>query len=174
MTQSTEQVRAEFDKWWQEWGLGDYDTQFEAWQTSRRAQVVLQGYESGVMSGNRVTLFFDNQKNAESWFDGFCDGYDASAPKKPKFDASKLQKLLERLQLVTDEGPPDEGWKSTALEEGIAELERMLAAAPQPQEAVQVQLPEPRWYSPTPGDAAHFPYYTPEDVRQLLAAHGIK
>lgn len=40
MTQPTDQELAEFDKWWQEYGLGDYDTQFEAWQAARRAPAV--------------------------------------------------------------------------------------------------------------------------------------
>lgn len=45
MTQSTEKDRAEFEAWWQEWGLGGYDVQFEAWQAARRAQVVPQGWK---------------------------------------------------------------------------------------------------------------------------------
>ena len=32
-----------------------------------------------------------------------------------------------------------------------------------------VELPEPQWHNPSPMDAAHFPYYTPEQVRALLA-----
>lgn len=43
--------------------------------------------------------------------------------------------------------------------------------------AAPVVLPEPRWHDPKPCDAAHFPYYTPEDVRALLAgvsAHAIR
>lgn len=35
-----------------------------------------------------------------------------------------------------------------------------------------VELPEPQWHKPSPMDAAHFPYYTPEQVRTLLA--GVK
>lgn len=97
MTHTTDKDRAEFEAWalteskWlhsrePSWMFhinecGDYahlDVQqaFEAWQAARRAKVAPEGYGSGVMSGNRVTLFFDTQKNAESWFDGFCDGFD--------------------------------------------------------------------------------------------------
>lgn len=105
MTHTTDKDRAEFEAWalteskWlhsrePSWMFhinecGDYahlDVQqaFEAWQAACRAKVSHHGYESGVMSGNRVTLFFDTQKNAESWFDGFCDGYDASTPQPPE------------------------------------------------------------------------------------------
>lgn len=118
MTQTTDKNRAEFEAWalteskWlhsrePSWMFhinecGDYahlDVQqaFEAWQASRRAQVVPQGYESGAMSGNRVTLFFDNQKNAESWFDGFCDGYDASAPQPPEAAPVQLQESISKV-----------------------------------------------------------------------------
>lgn len=45
MTNSTETERTEFDVWWREYGLGNYDTQFEAWQAARRAPVVPQGWK---------------------------------------------------------------------------------------------------------------------------------
>ncbi len=62
------------------------------------------------------------------------------------------------------------GERKKLLEGFLAQI----AAAPRPPEAEPVQLPEPRWHSPSPCDAAHFPYYTPEDVSKLLAQHGIK
>jgi hypothetical protein len=47
MTANTETERAKFDTWWREHGLGDYDTQLEAWLASaaRRAPVVPQGWK---------------------------------------------------------------------------------------------------------------------------------
>lgn len=94
MTHTTDKDRAEFEAWLGIKPCGAaHDLAWAAWQAARRAQVVPQGYESGAMSGNRVTLFFDTQKNAASWFDGFCDGYDASAPQPPEANSAEFDRI---------------------------------------------------------------------------------
>lgn len=41
---TTDQERAEFNAWWEEHGLGDYRSQFEAWQAARRTQALPDAY----------------------------------------------------------------------------------------------------------------------------------
>ena len=36
------------------------------------------GYDSGIQTGNRVTLIFNTQEDATRWFEGFADAYDAA------------------------------------------------------------------------------------------------
>jgi hypothetical protein len=33
---------------------------------------------------------------------------------------------------------------------------------------LEALMPEPKWHSPTPGDAAHFPYFTADQVRAAI------
>ena len=94
MTQTTDQEL--YEQWREDYALTyepNYDEHLEAdckaaflagMQAARRAQMVPNGYESGVMSGNRVSLFFDTQENADAWFEQFCDIYDAAAPHQPE------------------------------------------------------------------------------------------
>lgn len=117
------------------------------------AAPVPQGYDSGVQTGNRVTLAFDTQSNATAWFEKFCDDYDAAAGTK------------------------------------TIKLPIPANAASQPPEAEPAQLPEPEAVTSSCGDIAwrvadgsfvcdgRNPFvklYTEQQVRELLAAHGIE
>lgn len=68
---------------------------FEGVPAARRAPVVPQGYECGVMTGNRVSLAFDTQANADAWFEQFCDSYDAAAPQPPACNQGRTRDLPE-------------------------------------------------------------------------------
>lgn len=43
-----------------------------------QAQQAVRGYDSGIQTGNRVTLIFNTQEDATRWFEGFTDAYDAA------------------------------------------------------------------------------------------------
>lgn len=146
------------------------------------------------MEGNRSASLMEDckPKLAEAW------NRRAPAAPVPQEPTSKqvvlgAGALLGQPENTADNRHPD--WHSAVAKARSVYL-AMLAAAPQPPEAAPVQLPEPA----IPGsqgvccgnfttggyymgqheqvccgcpDDAHPPYYTEQQVRELLAAHGI-
>lgn len=96
--------------------------------------------------------------------------------------------LLERIQESLGSFVSDHGWSQSDMDTADA-LDGLLAAAPQPPEAAPVELPEPvayRMHDPEEPEIGHWlhegrgmaclvhePLYTEQQVRELLAAHGI-
>ena len=104
--------------------------------------------------------------------------------------------LLERIQESLGSFVSDQGWSQSDMDTADA-LDGLLAAAPQPPEAAPVELPEPaafalewtfngeergmrlyddethcRFDAESDGGVCQ-PLYTEQQVRELLAAHGI-
>ena len=164
---STEQDRAEFEAWWQEWGLGDYDTQFEAWQAARRAPVAPMTLEQAQQSMRSATSHKPGKIIAASGLE---------APQPP--EADKWTQSAWSL------------YRRSSLTGAKIRVAHFPAAAPVVErKAAPVQLPEPvaeivngelLWHIPTPSYSVPLKYkkgrhdlIDAEQVRQLLAAHGI-
>lgn len=112
---------------------------YAAQQASRRAQVVPQGYEHGMQSGNRVILDFDTQANADAWFEQFCDSYDAATP-QPQEAAhvqmpEPISKVLEdcrsrAIDYATCPSPYNRECMETAFQRLEHQVRQLLAATP--------------------------------------------
>lgn len=204
MTHHTDAERAEFEAWFEDNRLAlirsmdqeelhafnDMQPAYwfawkSAWQAARRAPAapVPQGYDSGVQTGNRVTLAFDTQSNATAWFEKFCDDYDAAAGTK-----------TIKLPIPANAAPqPPENQTTFQTEVGAApqQPDGLMRENPATKpEAAPVQLPEPqaeievrsmktyldlsihKWRDTLPDGAYNI--YTEQQVRDLLAANGIK
>jgi hypothetical protein len=130
MTHDIDEDRAEFDAWWEEHGLGGYESQFEAWQAARRAP---------------------------------------AAPVPQGWKPVPVEPTKEMVQRACD----DHGYPGGSRWVYRAGYRSMLAAAPQPPEAAPVELPE---YGIDTANHAGIRVrgYTEQQVRELLAAQGIK
>lgn len=53
--------------------------------------VALPGYSGGTMTGNYVSLRFEDQASAEKWFEAFCDLADAAINNPSRPDAGNTQ-----------------------------------------------------------------------------------
>lgn len=190
MTHTTDQERAEFEAWATAEGLitesfgvrsewSGLEVARKAWQAARRAQVVPKfspvaqtklGYllEAGeVITGYAI----ENKDGRRGAID--CHGFvywwnDAAPVQMPEPEATVHSKIGTTCMF-----PSSKMRKGDKIYTEHQVLQLLAAKRSAPSVDTIGVMPEPRWYSPSPGDAAHFPYYTPEDVRQLLAQQGI-
>lgn len=112
---------------------------------NRTTKTVPQWYVGGVMTGNRVALEFESQENAETWFEKFCDDYDASATQSTDAEIKVSQNHF-------DESP-------VQMPEPFAYVEHHKAG-------------DNLWFDHPGGK--HSELYTEQQVRQLLDTNGIK
>lgn len=113
----------------------------------RTTKTVPQWYVGGVMTGNRVALEFESQENAETWFEKFCDDYDASA-------TQSIDAEIKVSQNHFNESP-------VQMPEPVAEVIYLRG------EMAAVFVDD---VAPDAGTTL----YTDQQVRQLLSNHGIK
>lgn len=156
MTQTTDQERAEFEAWWQEWGLGDYETQFEAWQAARRAQVVPQGWKLVPEDSTEEWLAALRENGVRiGSFESLLTDVLAAAPQPPTCNPS-LQPLPELATKAAPVQMPES--ISKVLEDCHSRaIDYATCASP---------------YNNTRMETAF--QYLEHQVRQLLALHGIK
>ena len=167
MTHTTDQERAEFEKWWSSphiWGRGHKEAQWASWQAARRAPAVPVPHDVVRDACARM-----------------CDARAESLQAGNMFTAANE---AFKCAMAIRTHPAYQHHLRAA----------MLAAAPQPPEAEPVRMPEPVAYLhecgkklslrtlefskvaiqlSAKGYKSHG-LFTEQQVRQLLAAHGIQ
>ena len=157
MTQSTEQERAEFEKWWSSphiWGRGHKEAQWASWQAARRAPAapVPQGWKlvpvepTEEMLRSMAGQFFGTMPEAKAAFDEAL----AAAPQPPEATVKDS---------LTVEAAP------VQMPEAQAEVEVRSMKT-------YLDLSIHEWSDTLPDGC--YKIYTEHQVRQLLAAQGIQ